>query len=110
MTDTVIRFKIDRDKNNMTWEDYETIELAQEGEVKLRLLRPLVARFMVDENGNPIPHKDAMKTLASLPLVEVRDVFTQFANAFRETAVPNPSGGSSKPPSEVVPPSESPDG
>src|SRR3989304_1560917 len=51
----MIRFLINREKLGLTWEEYETIELAQEGDVKMRRLRPLVARFMVGEDNQPLP-------------------------------------------------------
>ena len=76
----------------MTWEEYETIELAQEGDVKMRRLRPVVARFMVDENNQPLPHPQALAILGKLTMDEVKDVFEQFANAMRESAVPNETG------------------
>ena len=76
----------------LTWEEYETIELAQEGEVKMRRLRPLVARFMVNENNEPLPHAQAVATLGKLPMDEVREVFEAFINAMKEAAIPNDKG------------------
>jgi hypothetical protein len=109
--ESMIRFLINKDKMGLTWEEYETIELAQEGNVKLRNLRPLVARFMVDEASKPLPHKAAMAELGKLPLDEINDVFTKFADAMRDTALPNTKGDSSKPLSEqALPASESPIG
>ena len=88
----MIRFLINREKIGLTWEEYETIELAQDGDVKMRRLRPVVARFMVDEKDQPLPHSQALAILGALPMEEVKDVFEQFANAMRESAVPNASG------------------
>jgi hypothetical protein len=109
--ESMIRFLINKDTMGLTWEEYETIELAQEGNVKLRNLRPLVARFMVDEASKPLPHKAAMAELGKLPLDEINDVFTKFADAMRDTAIPKANGTLSAQPSEPVsPPSESPIG
>jgi hypothetical protein len=105
-----IRFKFNRDNPGLTWEEYEAIELAQEGTVKLRLMRPLVARFMVDEQGQPITHKRALDILGKLPLEEVRDVMMKFSEALRDSAVPSPSGDSLRQPLEATPTSESPAG
>ena len=103
----MIRFLINREKIGLTWEEYETIELAQEGDVKMRRLRPVVARFMVDENNQPLPHTQALAILGKLPMDEVKDVFEQFANAMRESAIPNGSGRQSSLASEasLTPPS-----
>jgi hypothetical protein len=94
-----IRFQINKDKTGLTWEEYETIELAQEGDVKMRRLRPLVARFMVDEQGQPLPHKDAVDILGRLPLDEIKDVFAKFTEAMTTSAVPLASGTTSTSPS-----------
>ena len=88
----MIRFLINREKIGLTWEEYETIELAQEGDVKMRRLRPLVARFMVGEDNQPLPHPQALAILGKLPMDEVKDVFEQFASAMKESAVPNANG------------------
>ena len=109
--ESTIRFKFDRNNPGLTWEEYEAIEMAQDGELKMRQMRPLVARFMVDDKGQPIAHKQAMATLGKLPMEEVRDVFTKFADALKDAAVPNGSGSSSLPPSEAsTPASPSQDG
>ena len=108
---TVIRFRFDMNDRGLTWEDYETIEMAQDGVVKMHRLRPLVARFMTGENGQYLPHKQAMDVLGKLPLDEVKDVFQKFTQAVQDAAVPNASGGSLPPPSEAdTPVSPSPDG
>lgn len=107
----MFRFRIDKNNLNLTWEEYEALEMAQEGEVKLRRLRPLVARFMVDEAGQPIPHKQAIQTLGKLPMAEVTDIFQQFAQAMTETAIPKGTATQLKPPSEpATQTSESPTG
>jgi hypothetical protein len=106
----VIRFRFNRSDPGLTWEEYEAIEMAQEGELKLRRMRPLVARFMIDEQGGSIPHKQALDILGKLPLEEVKDVFTKFAEALQDTAVPKASGNSLNSPSEATPPSGFPGG
>ena len=97
-----IRFVINKEKTGLTWEEYETIELAQEGDVKMRRLRPLVARFMVDENSQPLPHKQALDILGKLPLDEVQDVFVKFADAMKVSAVPKANGTPLNSPSEAA--------
>lgn len=106
----VIRFKIDREKVKLSWEEYEVVQLAQEGELEMRPLRKLVARFMVDEQGQPLPRPMAMKILAGLDMEEVPDVFIKFTAAMKEAAVPPTNGGSLRQPLEAGPVSESPTG
>jgi hypothetical protein len=96
--------------NELTWEEYEAFEGAQDGKIKLSQLRPLIARFMVDEAQKPLPHAAAMKQLAVLPVAQIKDVFQKFSESLTGAAVPNVNGSSSKLPSEAAQPSESPAG
>ena len=104
MTDTVIRFQINRGEvmKAISTEEYEAMEMAQDGDAKIYRLRPVLARFMVNDKGEAIPHAAALRTLGKLPFDEfMRDVFPAFFKTLQETAVPNESGGSSKPPLEA---------
>lgn len=96
--------------NELTWEEYEAFEGAQEGKIKLSQLRPLIARFMVDENQRRLPHAAAMKVLGAIPMAEVKDVFQQFSESLTGAVVPNGIGKPSSLPSEVNQPLESPVG
>jgi hypothetical protein len=96
--------------NELTWEEYEAFEGAQDGKIKLSQLRPLLARFMVDEAQRPLPHASAVKQLGTLPLAEIKEVFQKFSEALTGAAVPNLSGKPSSLPSEAAQPSESPAG
>jgi hypothetical protein len=107
----MIRFLITEElKQAMTWAEYESIKLAQEGGLKLYKLRPLCARFMVDDNRQALPHEQAMRILGALPLSELNDVMGKFAKAFSDAAIPNQSGDSLSGPLEATPASESPAG
>ena len=106
-----INFRIsEQSVNELTWEEYETFERAQDGNVKLRDLRPILARFMADDNGAPLEHKKAMAELATLHLGQIKDVVAQFMNALQNQAVPKANGNSSPLPSEATPASEFPHG
>ena len=97
-----IRFYINKSLlESMAEEEYEAIEMAQEGEVKLYRLRPLMARFMVDENRKSLPHDAAKKILGKIPMGEFSNVTMQFVDAFKESAVPNESGSLSNLPLEA---------
>lgn len=96
--------------NELTWEEYEAFEGAQEGNIKLSQLRPLIARFMVDEAQKPLSHASAMKQLGAIPMAQIKDVFKQFSDTLTGAAVPNVIGKPSSLPSEVSQPLESPVG
>lgn len=78
--------------NSLTWEEYEALEMAQEGELKLRLIRPLLARFVVDGENKPMDHARAMKLLAKLQITQVKSVLESFMEALKEKAVPKENG------------------
>ncbi|TXH55819.1 MAG: hypothetical protein E6Q97_07960 [Desulfurellales bacterium] len=79
--------------NALTWEEYEALELAQDGQMKLYKVRPLLARFMVDDSGTPLDHQQAMKLLGKLAMNQIKDVLEGFMNALKEKAVPKENGG-----------------
>lgn len=92
----------------LSWEDYEVIEKSQDGQTKLHLLRPFMARFMVDENKAYLPHETAIKQLGKINMVDAADVIKAFTSALRDRAVPKENGNQS--PSELTQAVESPDG
>lgn len=106
-----IRFRFDPNAPGLTWGDISTIEMLQEGVVKVFRLQKLSARFMTDEQGQYIPFARAFDILDNLPKEEMEEVITKFGDAIKEAAIPNASGSSSKLPIEAVTQtSESPDG
>lgn len=97
-----IRFLINEESvNNMTWEEYETFERAQEGDVKMYRLRPILARFMLNGNGY-MEHKEAMKILGSIPVSKIKDTINIFMETLKGSAVPNGKGSESKSQLEVI--------
>jgi len=90
--------------NGLSWEEYEVFERVQDGEaLKLYRLRPILARFMVDEKSLPIKQADALKTLAKIKMNEIKDVVTAFMEGMQNSTVPKVNGDSLKSPSEVEP-------
>jgi len=77
---------------HLTWEDYEALEMAQEGDLKLHKLRPLLARFLVDDNLKPLSQPAAMKEIAKVSMDQVPDVIKSFITALKDKAVPKESG------------------
>lgn len=79
--------------NALTWEEYEALELAQEGELVLHRIRPLLARFVVNDENIPVDHKAAMRLIAKVPMDQIKDVIAAFLDALKEKAVPKENGG-----------------
>jgi len=90
--------------NNLSWEEYEVFERVQDGEsLKLYRLRPVLARFMVDEKRQPIKHEDAMKQLAKISMSRIKDVVSAFMEGMQNSTVPKVNGDPLNSPSEVEP-------
>lgn len=106
-----IHFHIDQESvQSMSWEEYETFERAQDGDVKMYQLRPILARFILNGDG-PMPHDKAMKMLGQLPISKIQETVEAFVGAIREGAIPKANGSSLSSPLEVAPAgSASPDG
>lgn len=101
---TVYNFQIsEKSVNDMSVEDYEAFERAQDGDLKMYRLRPAVARFMVDDKGQPIPHAQALKMTGAMKIGEMREFIRQFFEAMKGAAVPKENGSLSKLPSEAAP-------
>ena len=97
-----VQFHIDKDTiNTMSWEEFEAFERAQDGDLKLYQIRPVLARFMVDTDGKHIDHKKAMQTLGKLPVDKVQEVVEIFTEAIKDGVVPKASGNSLNSPSEA---------
>lgn len=102
---TTVRFQINRETilKDISTEEWEAMEMAQDGEVKIYRLRPVLARFVVDEaTGKVMPQSLAMKKLGKIPFEEfMSDVFKAFFETLQNLAVPNTNGGSLNKPSEA---------
>lgn len=97
-----LRFHIAKDiVNRMEEEEYEAIEMAQDGDVKMYRLRPLLARFVVNEDGSPMDHKLAMKVLGKITLGDWGEVINAFVTAMRDSTVPKANGNLSEQHSEA---------
>jgi hypothetical protein len=95
---TTIRFQINEETayKQIATEEWEAMERAQDGDVKIYRLRPVLARFMVDEEGKPLTQEQALKISGKMPFDEfMGDVFPAFFEALRSAAVPKANGNSS---------------
>lgn len=77
--------------NAMTWEEYEAFERSQEGDTKLYRLRPILARFVVDDKDNPVEHEIAMRLLGKVPMAKIKEVISLFVETMKNGTVPKVS-------------------
>lgn len=85
MTQT-IKFLITPDKaDEMTWEELEALEQG-----KISQARKVMARFLVDEDDQPVEIEQAMFALGKLKMSEIKQAVKQFADAMSTEAV-NPT-------------------
>jgi len=84
-----IKFKVDGDKLGESLTFDELIAL-QEGQA--RAVRDVLARYMVDEQGAPIPFQQACEVLGAMKLAEVADIAKQFTAAIQDKTA-NPTNG-----------------
>lgn len=88
-----IELKITKDSlDNLTWGDWEAL---QDGNIGYKEARRLIAVFMVNPDGTPVPFDDAMETLKQLKTGEMRAMVENFTKAMTKTAgelVPNAKG------------------
>ena len=90
MSDIKIRFKFDGNMQDaLTWDDLEIIESGRMGASK-----NVLARFVVDAAGNPMPFEEAKKLMGKLKLSEVSGVLQQFMELVNNAAVNPPNAAS----------------
>lgn len=87
--------------NEMSAEDYEAFERAQDGEIKMYRLRPAICRFMVDEHNNPIPHEQAMKISGKMKIIQYKDFIEKFFQTMQDATISKGNGSNSKSLTEV---------
>lgn len=88
-------------RKRLTWDDLETIEGMQNGDVSSKGVKQLAARFMADEKNQYLPFDRALKILGALSADDIGDVLRQFTEALNSTAVNPTSGNGSRSPSEA---------
>lgn len=87
--------------NEMSAEDYEAFERAQDGEIKMYRLRPAICRFMVNDKNEPIQYEQAMKLSGKMKVGQYKDFIEKFFNTMSEATIPKANGSSSQSPTEV---------
>lgn len=109
MSDVNLRFKLKPDEIQKWPEyEYEVLEMALDGIVKLYRLRPIMARYLVDENDQPLTSAAALKQLGEIPIGEWPVVVRQFMMGIKDAAIPKASGSPSNSISEAPSPTPAP--
>ena len=83
-----IKFVVTDSLNELTWDEWNSLEQGVSKEAK-----SILARYLVDDDDKPIPHAEALKILGSVKLKDLADVTGKFWKALRENAVNPPTGG-----------------
>lgn len=73
-------------QDNLTWDDLEILESGKVGASK-----NILARFVVDANGNPVPEDKAKKALGALKIAQIQNVMAQFMALINDAAINPPT-------------------
>lgn len=84
-----IRLELQEGDTKLKWRDIEAVESQ-----KLSLMRPIIARYMVDEEGNRLDIEQASEILLDLDWDEMSQVSDAFL-AFVKEATVNPQTAAS---------------
>jgi hypothetical protein len=90
-----ITLKVDNER--LTFGDLLALEDAQEGKRPFHGLGQIIARFIIDEDGNFLDEIAAFEVLKPLSMAQIGDITKQFADAVTEaqkSAVPLAKGDS----------------
>lgn len=89
-----INFKFDGSiRDVLTWDDLEIIEETQETG-RVGKAKNILARFVVDEQGKPVPHDKAKKLLGSLTITQIETTLASFSKLLQGEAVSPPTAAS----------------
>src|SRR5215216_1712851 len=108
-----IRFQVNAKtfQDEISTEEWEAMEMAQDGQPRIYRLRPILARYVVGEDGKIMSQEGGLKVMAKIPLGEfLRDVFPAFFETLNGIAVPKATGTPSPLPLPVSSAVASPDG
>lgn len=88
-----ITLKVDRERiNELT---LDTLIALEEGTMPARAIRDLMAKFMVDDDGEWMPEDEALQIIGRSKVSHLAPILTDFADRLKEAAVPPASGGGS---------------
>lgn len=93
MANKQLHLKLDLEA--LTFDDMILIQESGEGQMRLRDVRGLIARFVTDDKGQPLDAEEASKQVGQLAWSQAREVMTEFGNqlnAAMEATLPNGPG------------------
>ena len=86
----MFRFKIDGSlSDDLTWDEIEVLESRKVGAAK-----NIIARYLVNDNDEPIPLEEAKRRLGKLKGKEIEKAVEDFANYLQDTVI-NPQTAAS---------------
>ena len=89
--DINIKFQVNPETiyREISTEEWEAMERAQDGKPRIYQLRPILARFVVGDNGVLLTQEQGMELMRKLPIYDfLHDVFPAFFETLRDGAVP----------------------
>lgn len=86
-----LRFKLEGSlAEELTWDEIEILEIPKVGAAK-----NILARYMVDENDQPIPYEQAVKTLGKIKgATAILEAVNAFMGYIKDGAVNPPTAAS----------------
>lgn len=82
---------------DLTTEEFEALERAMDGDVKMYRLRPVLCRFVINEDGSKMEHAQAMKLVGQIPISMIEQVMRGFTESLKVSTVPKENGDLSQP-------------
>jgi hypothetical protein len=89
--DIQITFRVNPETiyKEISTEEWEAMERAQDGKPRIYQLRPILARFVVGPDGNLLSQERGMESMRAIPIHDfLNDVFPAFFKTLSEGAVP----------------------
>jgi hypothetical protein len=102
--DINIRFQVNPETiyREISTEEWEAMERAQDGKPRIYQLRPILARFVVGDDGAMLTQEQGMELMRKLPIYDfLHDVFPAFFETLRDGAIPKANGAASSSPLPV---------
>lgn len=91
-----VKFDVSKPEEKLTGDALILFEDIQNGEdFSARAAREIIAAFMVDDSGKPMPRQKAYKLFGGWHKEEIEQAVTALMEAFNQKAVPPPSGSES---------------
>jgi len=88
-----INFHITKEKfDSLTWDEWNALESAEQGEFKPKELMSIAVRFLADESNQPLDEKAARRNLGKLDTKDMGLALTKLSQAIIGYSVPKSTG------------------